>query len=52
MTALAGLLAEAGVLMGQHFEDLHRYVGPATLLIFVVMGAAYLWRVLTWKPAV
>ena len=45
------VLAEAGVLLGTHFADLHRYIGPATVAVFAVMGAGYVWRVLTWKPA-
>ena len=45
------VLAEAGVLLGTHFADLHRYVGPATVAVFAVLAVGYVWRVLTWKPA-
>lgn len=44
------ILAEAGVLLGSHFQNLHRYVGPATLVVFAVMAVGYLVRVATWKP--
>ena len=44
------MLALAGVLLGNRFEDLHRYVGPATVAVFAVMIAGYLWRVATWRP--
>ncbi|WP_419810117.1 DedA family protein [Sphingomonas sp.] len=44
------VLAEAGVLLGSRFQDLHRYVGPATIAVFVAMAVGYAWRVATWKP--
>ena len=43
------VLAEAGVQFGARFENLHRYVGPATVAVFAAMAVGYLWRVLTWK---
>lgn len=44
------ILAWAGIYFGSQFENLHRYVGPATLAVFVLLGLGYAWRVLTWKP--
>ena len=44
------VLALAGVWFGSNFKELNRYVGPATIAVFVAMIAAYLWRVATWKP--
>ena len=44
------ILAEAGVLLGNRFQDLHQYVGPATVAVFAVMIVGYIWRVATWKP--
>ncbi len=44
------VLAEAGVLLGSRFGELHRYIGPATVAVFALIVAGYLWRVATWKP--
>ena len=45
------ILAWAGLYFGEKFGELHRYVGPATIAVFVLMGVGYLWRVLTWRPS-
>ena len=45
------ILAWAGVYFGSRFGELHRYVGPATVAVFVLMGVAYCWRGATWKPS-
>jgi membrane protein DedA with SNARE-associated domain len=44
------VLALAGVWLGSDFRDLHRYVGPAAVAITVLLVAAYLYRVATWRP--
>ena len=44
------VLALAGVWFGSNFDELNRYVGPATIAVFVLMVASYAWRVATWRP--
>ncbi|RZM36190.1 MAG: DedA family protein, partial [Sphingomonas sp.] len=44
------VLTYAGILLGSHFEELDRYVGPVAVATFVVIIIGYGWRVLTWKP--
>ena len=43
------VLAYAGIAFGAHFDNLHRYVGPASLALLVAMVAGYVWRVATWR---
>lgn len=44
------VLAGAGVVFGNHFERLDRYVGPVTVAIIVAIVVLYVYRVITWKP--
>ncbi|MBC3943473.1 DedA family protein [Sphingomonas albertensis] len=44
------VLTYAGILLGSHFEELDRYVGPVAVATFVVIIIGYVWRVVTWKP--
>ena len=43
-------LALAGVWFGSSFRELDRYVGPATIVMLVLMVLGYTWRIATWKP--
>lgn len=45
-----GLLVWAGWHLGQHYEKVAAYTGPASLGLTAVLVGAYLWRVATWKP--
>lgn len=42
-------LAVAGYLLGSHFTDVDRVLGPLSTLVLVVCMAIYLYRVLMWK---
>jgi len=44
------LLVWAGWHLGQHYEKVAKYTGPASLALMAVLVLAYVWRVLTWKP--
>jgi membrane protein DedA with SNARE-associated domain len=44
------ILIWAGLALDSHFRELDRYVGPASIALFVAMGAFYLYRVVTWRP--
>lgn len=44
------VLAYAGVLLGNHFSKLDRYVGPAAIGLSVLIALGYLYRVVTWRP--
>ncbi len=44
------LLVWAGWHLGQHYEKVAAYTGPASLALMAVLIGAYLWRVVTWKP--
>jgi membrane protein DedA with SNARE-associated domain len=44
------LLVWAGWHLGQHYEKVAAYTGPASLALTAVLVGAYLWRVITWKP--
>ncbi|WP_179504545.1 MULTISPECIES: DedA family protein [unclassified Sphingomonas] len=44
------LLVWAGWHLGQHYEKVAAYTGPASLALMAVLVGAYLWRVITWKP--
>jgi membrane protein DedA with SNARE-associated domain len=45
-----GALIGGGVLLDTHFRELDRYLGPVAIGSFVLAGAFYLYRVVTWKP--
>ena len=44
------MLVLAGYLLGTHFAEIDRYIGPATTVIVVIALGAFAWRYLTWKP--
>ena len=44
------VLAGAGLILGSHFEQLGRYVGPVAVATTLLIVAAYLYRVVTWRP--
>ncbi|OWK33710.1 DedA family protein [Sphingomonas dokdonensis] len=45
------MLAAAGLLLGSHFDQLDRYVGPFAVGTTVLIVLAYVYRVVTWKPS-
>ena len=45
------MLAAAGLLLGSHFDQLDRYVGPFAVATTVLIVLAYVYRVVTWKPS-
>ena len=44
------MLTYAGILLGSHFSQLDRYVGPVAVAVTALIVVAYLYRVVTWKP--
>ncbi|HEY1146195.1 MAG TPA: DedA family protein [Allosphingosinicella sp.] len=44
------MLATAGYLLGSHYADVDRYLGPASTGVIAVLVLWYLFRVATWKP--
>lgn len=44
------ILAGAGYYLGRNFNDLEKYTGPVATGTLAIVGVAYLWRVITWKP--
>lgn len=44
------VLAYAGYLLGYHFNQIDKYVGPIATVCVVGAVIAYLWRLFTWKP--
>ncbi|MBB4617544.1 DedA family protein [Sphingomonas abaci] len=44
------ILAGAGILLDQNFEQLDRYIGPLAIATMVAVLAYYVYRVVTWKP--
>ncbi len=44
------VLIGAGIILGNNFSELEHYTGPVAIGIAVIAIAAYLWRVLSWKP--
>jgi membrane protein DedA with SNARE-associated domain len=47
----SGLLAVAGWLLGRNFRNIEDFVGPISLIVIGGIIIAYLWRVITWRPA-
>ena len=45
------LLASAGWLLGRNFRNIEDFVGPISLVVIGGIIVAYLWRVITWRPA-
>lgn len=45
------LLATAGWTLGKRFPEVEKFVGPVSTAVIVLIVVAYLWRMLTWKPA-
>jgi len=43
-------LAGAGFILGSRFEEVDRYLGPASTGVLAGMIFYYLYRVITWKP--
>ena len=44
------ILAYAGLWLGANFKAIDRYIGPAAIVMTVVIVIGYVWRVVTWKP--
>ncbi|MBK8629751.1 MAG: DedA family protein [Sphingomonadales bacterium] len=44
------LIALAGWKLGKEFGDVEAYVGPLSTAVIVVIIAAYVWRLVAWKP--
>lgn len=44
------VLAYAGYLLGFHFNQIDKYVGPIATICVIAAIIAYLWRLFTWKP--
>ncbi len=45
------LLASAGWLLGRNFRNIEDFVGPISLIVIGGIIVAYVWRVITWRPA-
>ena len=50
-TGWTSLLASAGWLLGRNFRNIEDFVGPISLIVIGGIIVAYLWRVITWRPA-
>ena len=46
------LLASAGWLLGRNFRNIEDFIGPISLIVIGGIIVAYVWRVITWRPAV
>lgn len=44
------ILATAGYLLGSHYADVDRYLGPVSTGVIAILVLWYLFRVVTWKP--
>lgn len=44
------LLVWAGWHLGQHYEKIAAFTGPAALGLTILLVGAYVWRVISWKP--
>ena len=44
------VLAGAGLVLGSRYGELEHYVGPFAIAVFAIMAAAYVYRVVTWRP--
>ena len=45
------VLGYAGFLLGYHFQEIDKYIGPVATACIIIAVLAYLWRLATWKPA-
>lgn len=45
------LLAIAGYQLGQKFSEVESIIGPLSMAVIAVIVVAYLWRLITWRPA-
>ena len=46
------VLVWAGWHLGTNFGELEKYTGPVALVVVGVVGTAYVWRVVRWRPRV
>ena len=44
------VLATAGWVLGRNFHRVDDYVGPVSMAVILVIIAAYVWRVIFWRP--
>ena len=44
------LLTISGWVLGRNFDRVDDYVGPVSMAVIVIIIAAYLWRVIFWRP--
>ena len=44
-------IAIGGWVLGQNFKNIEAIVGPISIAVIVMIVIAYLWRVITWRPA-
>lgn len=49
-TGWTALIALAGWKLGKEFGEVEAYVGPLSTAVIVVIVAAYVWRLIAWKP--
>ena len=45
------IIAIGGWVLGQNFKNIEAIVGPISIAVIVMIIIAYLWRVITWRPA-
>ena len=45
------IIAIGGWVLGQNFKNIEAIVGPISIAVIVMIVIAYLWRVITWRPA-
>ena len=45
------IIAIGGWVLGQNFKNIEAIVGPISIAVIVMIVVAYLWRVITWRPA-
>jgi membrane protein DedA with SNARE-associated domain len=45
-------LAGVGYALGASFADVEKYLGPLSTAVIALIVLSYVWRLLTWKPAV
>ena len=44
------LLTISGWVLGRNFDRVDDYVGPVSMAVIVIIIAAYVWRVIFWRP--
>ena len=44
------LLTFSGWVLGRNFDRVDDYVGPVSMAVIVIIIAAYVWRVIFWRP--